>query len=54
MNDKEPSVRDEPDHFIIYVGTNDLNSEVSSKSIVKSIIDFAMSPENKIKWSKGF
>ena len=40
---KKPSIRDEPDHFIVHVGTNDLNSEVSSKSIVESIVDLAMS-----------
>ena len=44
MNDyKKPSVRDKPDHFIIHVGTNDLNSEVSPKSIAESIVDLAMS-----------
>ena len=40
---KKPSVRDKPDHFIIRVGTNDLNSEVSPKSIAESIVDLAMS-----------
>ena len=40
---KKPSMRDIPDHFIVYVGTNDLNSEVSSKSITETIVDFAMS-----------
>ena len=40
---KKPSMRDIPDHFIVYVGTNDLNSEVSSKSIAETIVDFAMS-----------
>ena len=40
---KKPSVRDKPDHFIIHVGTNDLNSEVSPKSIAESIVDLAMS-----------
>ena len=40
---KKLSIRDEPDHFIVHVGTNDLNSEVSSKSIVESIADPAMS-----------
>ena len=44
MNDyKKPSIRDEPDHFIVNVGTNDLNSEVPSKSIAESIVDLAMS-----------
>ena len=40
---KKPSIKDEPDHFIIHVGTNDLNSEVPSKSIAESIVDLAMS-----------
>ena len=40
---KKPSMRDIPDLFIVYVGTNDLNSEVSSKSIAETIVDFAMS-----------
>ena len=40
---KKPSMRDIPDHFIVYVGTNDLNSKVSSKSITETIVDFAMS-----------
>ena len=40
---KKPSIRDEPDHFIVHVGTNDLNSEVSSNSIAESIVDLAVS-----------
>ena len=32
---KKPSIRDKPDQFIIHVGTNDLNSEISSKSIAQ-------------------
>ena len=43
MEDKKPSIRDEPDHLIIHVGTNDLNLEKSSKSIAELIVDFAMS-----------
>ena len=39
---KKPSIRDEPDHFIIHVGTNDLNLGVSSKSVAESIVDLAM------------
>ena len=38
----KPSIRDEPDHFIVHIGINDLNSEVSSKSIAESIADLAM------------
>ena len=33
---KKLSMRDGPDHFIVHVGTNDLNSKVPSKSIAKS------------------
>ena len=40
---KKRSVRDEPDHFTVHVGTNDLNSEVSSKSIAESMVDLTMS-----------
>ena len=40
---KKLSISDKPDHFIIHVGNNDLNSEVSPKSIAESIVDFAMS-----------
>ena len=42
-NYKKPSIRNEPDHFIVHVGTNDLNSEVPSKSIPESIVDLTMS-----------
>ena len=38
----KPSIRYEPDHFIVHIGINDLNSEVSSKSIAESIADLAM------------
>ena len=38
----KPSIRDEPDHFIVHIGINDLNSDVSSKSIAESIADLAM------------
>ena len=40
---KKPAIRDEPDYFIVHVGANDLNSEVSSKSIAESIEDLVMS-----------
>ena len=39
---KKLSIRDEPDHFIVHVGTNNLNSEVSSKSIAESIVYLTM------------
>ena len=41
------SMRDEPDHFIVHVGTNDLNSEVPSNSVAESILDLAMSLKTK-------
>ena len=44
MNDyKKPLMRGEPDHSIVHVGTNDINSEVLSKSIAESIVDLAVS-----------
>ena len=42
-NYKKSLIRDKLDHFIIHVGTNDLNSEISSKSIAKLIVDLPMS-----------
>ena len=35
------SLRENPDHFILHVGTNDLNTERSPELIVKSIDDLA-------------
>ena len=35
----KPSVRSNPDHFILHVGTNDLSSDKSSEEIARSIID---------------
>ena len=29
---KKPSLRDKSDHFVLQIGTNDLNSELSSQS----------------------
>ena len=40
---KKPSIRDKPDYFIVHVGTNDLNSEVSLKPIAESRVDLAIS-----------
>ena len=37
----KPSLREIPDHFILYVGTNDLNAERSLELIAKSIADLA-------------
>ena len=41
------SMRDEPDHFIVHVGTNDLNSEVPSNSVAESILDLTMPLKTK-------
>ena len=35
------SLRENSDHFIIHVGTNDLNTERSPELIAKSIVDLA-------------
>ena len=37
----KPSLRGNPDHFILHVDTNDLNTERSPELIAKSIVDFA-------------
>ena len=37
----KPSLRENPDHFILNVGTNDLNTEGSPELIAKSIVDLA-------------
>ena len=44
-NYKKPLIRDEP----VLVGTNDINSEVLSKSIADSIVDLAVSL--KAEWN---
>ena len=38
----EPSIRAKPNHFIIDVGTNELNSNRPPDEIAKAIIDFAL------------
>ena len=40
-------MKGEPDHLIVYVETNGLNSEVSSKSIAESIVHLVMSLKTK-------
>ena len=40
-NYMKPSLRENPDHFILHVGTNDLNTERSPELIAKSIVDLA-------------
>ena len=37
----KPSLRENPDHFILHVGTNDLNTEISPELIAKSIVHLA-------------
>ena len=40
----KPTLREcKPDHLILHVGTNDLNSESTSSQIARSIIDLATS-----------
>ena len=46
---KKSLIRDKSDHFIIHVGTNDLNSEISSKSIAELIVDLPMSLKTESK-----
>ena len=43
----KPSLRSNPDHFILHVGTNDLLSDKSSEEIARSIIDLATSIKNE-------
>ena len=39
----KPSLRSPPNHFILHVGTNDLNSNQTSEAIAKEIVDLATS-----------
>ena len=43
----KPSLRNAPNYFIFHVGTNDLNSDKTSKSIANTIIDLATSVKNE-------
>ena len=38
---ENPSLRDNPGHFILHVGTNDLNKERSLELVAKSIVNLA-------------
>ena len=38
----KPSMRQKPDHTILHVGTNDLNSDTSSDLIAKSMVDLTI------------
>ena len=42
----KPSLRSTPNHFILHVGTNDLNSNQTSGVIAKKIVDLATSLKN--------
>ena len=42
-NYMKPSLRNTPNHFILHVGTNDLNSNQTSEVIAKEIVDLATS-----------
>ena len=42
----KPSLRSTPNHFILHVGTNDLNSNQTSEFIAKKIVDLATSIKN--------
>ena len=35
----KPSLKENPDHFVLHVGTNDLDSDRSPDLIIKSIVD---------------
>ena len=43
----KPSLRESPDHFILHVGTNDLDSDRPPDLIAKSIVDVACSMKNE-------
>ena len=38
----KPLMREKPDHTILHVGTNDLNSDRPSDLIAKSVVDLAI------------
>ena len=42
----KPSLRENPDYFVLHVGTNDLNSDRSPELIAKSIADVGSSLKN--------
>ena len=42
----KPSLRSTPNHFILHVGTNDLNANQTSEVIAKEIVDLATSLKN--------
>ena len=42
----KPSLHENPDHFVLHIGTNDLNSDRSPELIAKSIADVSSSLKN--------
>ena len=42
----KPSLRENPDHFVLHIGTNDLNTDRSPELIAKSITDVGSSLKN--------
>ena len=42
----KPSLHENPDHFVLNIGKNDLNSDRSPELIAKSIADVGSSPKN--------
>ena len=43
----KPSLRENPDHFILHVGTNGLNTERLSELIAKSFVDLVTTLKGK-------
>lgn len=43
----KPSLREKPDHSVLHMGTNDLNSNRPPELIVNSIVDVASSMDNE-------
>ena len=38
-----PTIRENPDHIILHIGTNDLTTNILTKKVAKQIIDLASS-----------
>ena len=45
----KPLMREKPDHTILHIGTNDLNSDGPSNLISKSIVDLAITLRNNLQ-----
>ena len=51
MTDHEkPALRDNPDHIVFQIGTNDVHSNKTPESIAKLIVDLAISSK-KTTWN---